>query len=155
MNVELVVATDENGLIGADNKLPWHCPRDLARFREITSGHTVLMGRKTWESLPSKFRPLPNRKNVVITTNPNYAAQGAHIITSLDELIDLDEPIMVIGGETIYRLLYDCASVIHLTLIHGTYEGDAYFNIPKDDWLLEVVETHDECTFYRLTRNQK
>ena len=123
----LIAAVAQNGVIGADNRLPWRLPDDLRRFRALTIGHTVVMGRRTWESLP---RPLTDRQNVVITRQRGYAANGAQVVDSLDAALaaaTLPPPVCCIGGGEIYRLAMAHATIVHLTLIARDFAGDTTF----------------------------
>ncbi|BBY16537.1 dihydrofolate reductase [Mycolicibacterium litorale] len=101
MSVGLIWAQSTSGVIGRDGGIPWHLPEDLARFKELTLGHPVVMGRLTWESLPAKVRPLPGRKNIVLTRNADYLADGAEVVTTLDDALS-DDDTWVIGGERVY-----------------------------------------------------
>jgi dihydrofolate reductase len=100
VTVRLVWAQSAGGVLGMDGRLPWHLPEDLRRFRELTLGSTVVMGRRTWESLPARVRPLPGRKNVVLTRQADYVAPGAEVVTSLENVLTLDA--WVIGGAEVY-----------------------------------------------------
>ena len=122
-----------NGVIGRNNELPWRLPGDLRYFKRITLGKPVLMGRKTWESIG---RPLPGRANIVITRQAGYAAQGAQVVKTIDEALELAtaaavdagaEELMVIGGAEIYRLALPRASRLYVTEVHAEVEGDAFF----------------------------
>ena len=125
--VSILVATDERGGIGRDGGLPWHLPNDLKRFKALTMGKPIVMGRKTWESIG---RPLPGRFNIVVTRQPGYTAPGATVVGSLDAAIsvagDVGE-ICVIGGAEVYRLALPRTGLIHLTRIHATVPADTYF----------------------------
>src|SRR3954453_13745644 len=102
--VSIVVAKSRNRVIGRDGRLPWHLPADLRRFRELTSGANVVMGRRTYESLPEKFRPLPNRRNLVLSRDPSYAVPGAEVFPDLDSAVaSCGGDCFVIGGEVAYR----------------------------------------------------
>lgn len=101
MSIELVWAQSLSGVIGRDNAIPWRVPEDMARFKELTMGHTVLMGRLTWESLPAKFRPLPGRRNVVLSRDPGYVAEGAEVITALPD--DFDGWVIGVPSSTRWR----------------------------------------------------
>ena len=117
-NLSIIVAVSENNAIGKDNNLLWHISEDLKHFKEITSGHSVLMGRKTFESLGKK---LPNRRNIVITRNPDYTAEGCEMASSLEDAVRLcagEEEVFVIGGGEIYRQARDMASKLYLTVVH-------------------------------------
>ncbi|MBX6393717.1 MAG: dihydrofolate reductase, partial [Burkholderiales bacterium] len=125
--ISLLVAVSDNGLIGRDNQLPWHLPADLKRFKRLSLGKPVLMGRKTWESLG---RPLPERRNIVITRNRDYRAPGAEVTGSLEEAIRLAgdaEEIMVIGGAEIFRLALPLADRMYYTHVHTVMDGDTFF----------------------------
>ena len=107
-NISLIVAISENQVIGKNNKLAWNLPDDMNYFSSITSGHSVIMGRKNWESIPDKYRPLPNRRNIVVTRNKNYKAKKAEIVGSIEKAIKIsrnnsDEEIFIIGGGEIYK----------------------------------------------------
>lgn len=133
-----ILAMSENHVIGKENQLPWHMPADMRHFREITSGHIVLMGRKTYESIG---KPLPNRTNIVLTRHPQYQAPGCTIVPSIIEALKFVEThsqekqeIFVIGGAEIYHLLLPYCNRIYLTLIHHHFDGDVYFPViePRD-----------------------
>lgn len=142
--MELIVALTENSVIGSGGDMPWHLPADLAHFKKITTGNTILMGRRTWESIG---RPLPNRLNIVLTRQEDYIANGATVIHSLDELgtIETVGTIFIIGGGELYKNTLDRVDKIHLTRIHATIEGDTFF--PKIDdsiWLREQSTKHQK-----------
>jgi dihydrofolate reductase len=135
MLISLVAAMDQNGVIGAEGALPWRLPDDMRRFREITWGKPVVMGRKTYESLPERFRPLPGRRNIVLTRQAGYAAPGCTRVHSVEAALEAagDAPeVMVIGGAELYAQLLPRAGRIYLTLVDGAFAGDAYF--PPLDW---------------------
>jgi dihydrofolate reductase len=126
--IALVLAMADNGVIGAQGALPWRLPDDMRRFKAITMGKPVVMGRKTWDSLPKK--PLPGRTNIVITRDRAFRAEGAVVVHSLDEALaraegEQPEEIMIIGGAEIYLAALLRADVIHLTQVHGDFAGDA------------------------------
>jgi dihydrofolate reductase len=139
--ITLIVAMAENGVIGAGNRLPWHLPADLQRFRSITMGKPILMGRRTHESIG---RPLPGRKNIVLTTDPAYRAEGCTVVHGIEEALrEADgEEIMVIGGSALYREFLPLADRIHLTQIHRPFEGDTFFP-PFDPGAWRAVERID------------
>lgn len=120
-------------VIGNDDKLIWNIPEDLKRFKELTLGHPVIMGRKTWESLPEQFRPLPGRTNIVVTRQDIYPAPGATVAHSLEEAMDVairsegSEEVFVIGGGILYREAYEHASRLYLTLVEDDAPGDTSF----------------------------
>ena len=144
MNLALVVACAENRVIGRDGDLPWRLPDDLRRFRRLTTGHAILMGRRTWESLG---RPLPERRNVVVT-QARIEVAGVEAFSSLgaalEAVADDPEP-FVIGGEALYAAALPQATRIHRTSVHAAVEGDAFF--PEVDWKewKRVFEEHHEA----------
>ena len=128
--LSLIAAVAKNRAIGKDNKLLWHLPEDMRHFRETTRGKPVIMGRKTWESLPDSFRPLPGRHNIVVSRNPAYQAPGATLVASLKEALlkaGKDEEAFVIGGEEIYHQAMPIAQKLYLTEINQDFDGDAFF----------------------------
>lgn len=139
----LVVAIAENNAIGKDNQLLWHLPADLKHFKNITSGHTIIMGRKTYDSIG---KPLPNRRNIVITRQENLTIEGVEVVNSLTEALSLcenDIEVYVIGGAQIYEEAIHLADKIYLTTVHQSFEGDAYFpEIDENTWLETEKETH-------------
>jgi dihydrofolate reductase len=141
MRITLVVAVSDNGVIGRNGGLPWRLPEDLRRFRELTLGKPVLMGRRTYESIG---RPLPGRRNVVISGRPGLEIDGCEVAASPEEalaLIDEAGEAMVIGGEAIYRHFLPQAQRIHRTRVHATVEGDAFFpELDGKDWRLVASE---------------
>ena len=127
--INLIFARAANGVIGKDNSMPWHLPEDLAHFKRLTQGSPVIMGRKTWDSLPPRFRPLPGRSNIVITRQADWQAEGAVRAGSLQEALHLsgDVPeVWVIGGAEIYRQAEPLAVRAEVTEIAKDFEGDAY-----------------------------
>ncbi len=125
--VALIAAIAANRIIGAGNRIPWHLAADLRRFRALTIGHAVIMGRKTWESLP---HALPDRQNIIVTRQRGYAAERAEIAASFDEalsLVRLPEPVFCIGGGELYRAALPRADTLHLTEIARDFDGDAEF----------------------------
>lgn len=134
--VAIVVAVSNNGVIGRDGGLPWRLPTDLRRFRELTTGHAVVMGRRTYESLPERFRPLPDRRNLVLSGDPAYRADGAEVFASLDAALDAcDRDCFVIGGAATYAQALPAAQRVHLTRVACEIEGDAFFApLPEQDW---------------------
>lgn len=124
MKIIIIAALNENRVIGKDGKLPWHISDDLKRFKSLTVGHTVLMGRKTYESIG---KPLPNRRNVVITSGQISEIETYNSIEIALERLKDEEKIFVIGGGTIYAQLLDKADCLYLTIVHNKIEGDTYF----------------------------
>lgn len=136
--IAIVVAHSANRVIGREGGLPWRLPSDLRRFRELTSGHTVLMGRRTYESLPDAFRPLPDRRNLVLSGDPGYRAEGAEVFASLrDALAACEGDCFVIGGEVTYRDALPLCERLYATEIEGEIEGDAFFpDLDPAEWSL-------------------
>ncbi|MCC8019217.1 MAG: dihydrofolate reductase [Rikenellaceae bacterium] len=127
--ISIIVAVAQNGVIGGDNRLLWHIPEDLRRFKAITTGHPVVMGRKTFESLG---RPLPDRSNVIITRNPDYRAEGAAVASSLEKAVDMfpaEEEVFIIGGGEIYRQAMPLSDRLYITEVLHNYEGDTVFPV--------------------------
>ena len=127
--LSIIVAVAENNVIGKDNKLIWHLPEDLKRFKRLTTGHTIIMGRKTFESLG---RILPNRKHVILCNDMEMNIDDENVeiledISMLKEYIDSEEEHFIIGGATIYKILRPYANKLYLTLIHEEFDGDVYF----------------------------
>ena len=135
MRLSIVVAMDDNRLIGKDNMLPWHLPADLAYFKKITTGKSILMGRKTYDSIG---KPLNNRRNIVITRNPEILIPGCEVVPNIDEalLITSEETeVMVIGGASLCQQLLPKVSRLYITKIEGEFDGDVYFpDYDKADW---------------------
>jgi len=135
MKLSLIAALSSNRVIGLNNRMPWHLPADLKRFKAITWGKPLLMGRKTHESIG---RPLPGRHNIVLSANPDYQAEGCSVAHSLEEAMALAGEageLMVIGGATLYERLLPQASLLYLTLIEREFDGDTYFpSFSPEDW---------------------
>ena len=128
-NLSIIVAIAQNGAIGKDNDLLWHLSSDLKRFKKLTTGHPVVMGRRTWDSLPKK--PLPGRQNIVMTNNPDFKAEGAEVIHSINDLFkllkDCDDEVFVMGGAAIYQALLPFTNRLYITRVYRDYEADVYF----------------------------
>lgn len=126
MILSIIVAAAENNVIGRDNGLIWKLSADLKHFKALTTGHTIIMGRKTFESIG---RPLPNRRNVIISRNPAYRAEGCEVVESIDDalkLVEDENESFIVGGGTIYKALWDRAERIYLTRVHTRAEGDTF-----------------------------
>lgn len=164
MSISLIVATTISGVIGKDNRLPWHLPEDLKFFKQTTTGHKIIMGRKTYESIG---KPLPNRENIVLTQNKNFSAPGIKIVHDAKQLImecqQSSEEIFVIGGSNIYLLCLSHADKIYQTLIHlgpgPEIEGDAYFppfekqfRLAKQGPILSAADSELKYQFNEWTR---
>lgn len=136
VSVALIWAEARGGVIGDGGGIPWHLAEDLAHFRELTGGSTVVMGRKTWDSLPERFRPLPGRRNIVVTRDTGWAADGAHVVHSLaDALVTSpDETVWVIGGGEIYRQALPYADWVEITEVDLDQDGDTRAPETGDGW---------------------
>lgn len=150
--ISLIVAHDINRVIGHENKMPWHLPGELQYFKEQTMGKPMIMGRKTFDSIG---RPLPGRRNIVITRNVDYQAEGIEVAASLEEALKLagtEKEVMIIGGEQIFRMALPIADRLYITQIEHEFIGDTFFPIYDNEWKLtsesEPVETPDG---YRYT----
>jgi dihydrofolate reductase len=141
----MIVAATENGVIGKDGKMPWRLPAESAYFRNTTTGHPVITGRKNYEAMG---RPLPNRLNVVITRSTDYKVpDGVIVVHSLEEALDIPvvkaaDEVFIIGGAQIYDEAMPRAGKLYLTTLHTTMEGDTFFRYNPDDWQLEWSEHH-------------
>lgn len=127
--VSIIAAIGENRELGRDNKLLWHIPEDFARFKKVTSGHPVIMGRTTFESIR---KPLPGRTNIIVTRNMDYKAEGCRICNSLDDAIEVakqidNSEIFIIGGGQIYEQGIKCADKLYLTIVEGKFDADTFF----------------------------
>ena len=141
--ITIIAAAGSNNELGKDNDLVWHLPKDFKRFKKLTTGHHIIMGRKTFQSFP---KPLPNRVHIVITRNTDYHPEGAIIVHSMSEALELaknDSQIFIIGGGEIYKLGMKIADKIELTRVNSSFEADTFFpEIPSDDWKLSSEEFH-------------
>ena len=138
--IGLIWAQSRNGVIGRDGQMPWHIPEDMAHFRAVTTGATVVMGRRTWESLPPKFRPLPGRRNVVLSRQPSYDAPGAETVMTLADALAIAGDIWVIGGGAVYVEALPFADRLSITDVDGEYGGDTYAPELGADWTLDAAE---------------
>ncbi|MBS1951160.1 MAG: Dihydrofolate reductase [Cytophagales bacterium] len=149
MIISLIAAVSKNGVIGKNNALPWHLPDDMKYFMQTTKGHHTLMGRKNYESIPEKFRPLPNRINILITRNKSYAASGCIVVNDFQKGIETaqaDNPqeIFIIGGAEIYKQGLPLADKLYLTEIDAEIDGDSFFPpFDKSKWK-ELSRIHHE-----------
>jgi dihydrofolate reductase len=136
--VALIWAQAANGVIGDRGRLPWHLPEDLARFRALTTGGTVVMGRATWESLPQRVRPLPDRRNVVLTRQRGWQAPGAVVAASVEEALDVAEgPVWVIGGAQVFEAAIPFADRLEVTELGSAFDGDVHAPAVDGGWRLE------------------
>ena len=142
MKIFLIAAMASNRVIGLENRLPWHLPADLRRFKQLTMGHTVVMGRKTFDSIG---RPLPGRSNVVVTRQEGYAPQGVRVVHSIEEALRTSQgdEIFVAGGGDIFQQVLPVADRLYLTIIEEAFPGDAYFpEYDESQWRLVDREDH-------------
>jgi dihydrofolate reductase len=135
-SVALIWAQARDRVIGASGGLPWHLPEDLALFRSLTTGSTVVMGRRTWESLPERFRPLPGRTNVVLTSDPRWSAEGARRAGSVAEVLDDGGPLWVIGGGAVYAAFLPHADRLVVTDVDVAVDGDTWAPAIGPEWRL-------------------
>ena len=145
MGLNLIFARARRGVIGHHNTLPWHLPEDLAHFKQTTLGQPVVMGRKTWESLPPKFRPLPGRTNIVVTRQTNWEAEGAVVAHSIQEAIShcpTDAEVWVIGGAEVYAQAMPLATRAVVTEINADFEGDAFAPTFDATWQETTRSSH-------------
>jgi len=141
--ISLIAAMAKNRVIGINNEMPWHLPADLRHFKALTVGKPIIMGRKTWESLPGL---LPDRPHIVVTRKPNYQANGCQVVHSIDEALaaagDVPE-VMIVGGAAFYSAMLPQADRIYLTLVETTVEGDAFFpDYNPEQWQVTAQEKH-------------
>lgn len=152
MKVALIVAVDNENGIGKNNDLMWHLPDDMCFFKEKTTGHVVVMGRKNWDSIPAKFRPLPNRDNAVLTRNLAFSESGCKVFNSLEECFSeystvSDKKVFIIGGGEVYKLALESGYVteMFITHVHKSFGADTFFPaFSIEDWTIETVLTHDK-----------
>ena len=154
MRLSIIVAVSENGIIGKDNQLIWHLPADLKFFKETTKGHAVIMGRKNFESIPEKFRPLPGRTNIIVSRDRNYKADGCILVHSIEDAIAYaksinEEEAFIIGGGEIYKQSMDLIDCLYITRVHSNFDGDTYFKPDLRLWK-KISERH-----YRADDNNK
>jgi len=136
VTVSLIWAQARDGVIGADGQLPWRLPEDLALFRELTTGSAVVMGRRTWESLPDRFRPLPGRTNVVLTSDPEWTAEGAHRAGGVAEVLGEHPSVWVIGGGVVYAAFLPHADRLVVTEVDLEADGDTWAPTIGPEWTL-------------------
>ena len=146
MSVALIWAQARNGVIGVDGGLPWHLPEDMALFRRLTMGATVVMGRRTWESLPDRFRPLPGRTNVVLTGDRQWSADGARPASSVEEVLAGHESFWVIGGGAVYTAFLPHADRLVVTEVDVVVDGDTFAPEVGGEWRLDERTPADGWT---------
>ncbi|MCB0338452.1 MAG: dihydrofolate reductase [Bdellovibrionales bacterium] len=160
MKIAAIAAMARNRVIGKNNQLPWHLPEDMEHFKKLTQGATVLMGRKTYESLPPRFRPLPNRKNIVISNNPEKLDLGTEVQvwSSLRDPLTKwqgqsgEDTLWIIGGAKVYAETVSFWDEIYLTVVFGEFEGDAFFPEIGPEFELVDETPGKECVFQRFQR---
>lgn len=163
MKICAIVAMDQGRVIGYQNTIPWHLPEDLKRFSSLTRGQTVLMGRKTYESLPEQYRPLPNRKNIVVTRNPEQLSIDHEVEIISDPVayvealksgeLSIDtEFLWVIGGQQVYELLLPLCDELFITRVKGNHSGDAFFPEFEHEFQLTESEAGQGFAFERYSR---
>lgn len=148
MEIALIYARAANGVIGKDGSMPWHLPEDLAHFKGLTQGNPVIMGRKTWDSLPARFRPLPGRRNIVVTRQENWNENGVQRASNLGEALQLcesSETVWVIGGAQIYALALPLADRVEVTEIGRAFEGDTFAPALGPEWRESAREAHSSA----------
>jgi dihydrofolate reductase len=144
--ISLIVAASENDVIGLPGRmLPWRLTSDLRHFREITTGHPVIMGRKTYDTIG---RPLPNRQNIIVTRNPDFKADGIQVVSSLAEALKLaqsfdDKEFFIGGGGSLYEQAMPFATKLYLTRVHAEVSGSVYFRMPESEWALVSRQDHE------------
>lgn len=155
MKLSIIVAVAENHVIGRDNQLIWHLPKDLKQFKNLTTGHPIIMGRKTFESIG---KPLPNRTSIIISRNTNFAAEGCIVVNSLEDAIleaqkIESEEAFIIGGAEIYKIAFPLSDKIYLTRVYHNFEGDTFFPvIDLDTWqeTKRLINEIDEKNLYEF-----
>ncbi|MFA7314881.1 MAG: dihydrofolate reductase [Candidatus Magasanikbacteria bacterium] len=154
--LSLIAAVSSNNCIGKNNALPWDIPEDLKHFKDITDGHAVLMGQNTWESIPEKFRPLPNRKNIVLTKEKDYKVPGnVDVYNSIDEALEKykNKDLFVIGGASIYAQTINKVDQLFITEVHQFVDGDTFFpEIDKNVWKEVSREKHEGFDFVNYSK---
>jgi len=159
--LSIIVAISSNRVIGVNNTLPWHISEDLKHFKSLTTGHTIIMGRKTYESIG---RPLPNRRNIVISRNTEASYEGAEVVHSIEDAFSIcknDNEVFVIGGSNIYEQALSLVDYIYITEIKKSFSGDAFFpEINKQMWIESSRENHItndglEFSFVKYQKNTK
>lgn len=159
----MIAAAAENNALGKDNEMVWHLPDDFKRFKQLTTGHHIIMGRKTFESFP---KPLPNRTHIIITRQKDYHPENCIVVDSMEKAIEKapkNEDVFIIGGGEIYNLGLPYADKIELTKVHSEFEADAFFpEINSDEWELSKEEFHPkdekhnfDFTFQTFTRKNR
>lgn len=160
MTLSILVAHDQNRVIGKDNQLPWHLPNDLKHVKKLSTGNTLVMGRKTYESIG---KPLPNRRNVVLTSNSAFHPEGVDVIHDLNEIYDLPGHVFIFGGQTLFEEFIDKVDDMYITVIEDKFQGDTFFPpYTFENWEVESAvkgELDDKntipYTFLHLVRKKQ
>ena len=135
MTLSILVAHDKQRVIGYQNQLPWHLPNDLKHVKQLSTGHTLVMGRKTFESIG---KPLPNRRNVVLTNNHSFKHEGVDVIHSIEEINDIPGQVFIFGGQTLFEEMIDKVDDMYITVVDGKFQGDTFFPpYTFEDWEVE------------------
>ena len=135
MTLSILVAHDKQRVIGNQNQLPWHLPNDLKHVKQLSTGHTLVMGRKTFESIG---KPLPNRRNVVLTNNHSFKHEGVDVIHSIEEINDIPGQVFIFGGQTLFEEMIDKVDDMYITVVDGKFQGDTFFPpYTFEDWEVE------------------
>ena len=152
----IIAAVAKNGVIGKDGKIPWHIKKDFQHFKELTSGYPVIMGRKTWESLPDNAKPLPGRENIVLTFNKDYNPPGTIIKYSFEDALEHckdKKKAFICGGASVYKIGLKVADRLELTRVNKDYDGDTYFpEVDWNEWDLVKEENHEDYSFVSYAR---
>ena len=138
MTLSILVAHDQQRVIGYKNALPWHIPNDLKHVKQLSTGHTLVMGRKTFESIG---KPLPNRKNVVLTRDNNFKPDGVEVIHTIDDIYNLEGHVFIFGGQTLFEVMIDKVDDMYITVVDGKHQGDTFFPpYTFEDWTVVSSE---------------
>lgn len=138
MTLSILVAHDQQRVIGYKNALPWHIPNDLKHVKQLSTGHTFVMGRKTFESIG---KPLPNRKNVVLTRDNNFKPDGVEVIHTIDDIYNLEGHVFIFGGQTLFEVMIDKVDDMYITVVDGKHQGDTFFPpYTFEDWTVVSSE---------------
>lgn len=138
MTLSILVAHDQQRVIGYKNALPWHIPNDLKHVKQLSTGHTLVMGRKTFESIG---KPLPNRKNVVLTRDKNFKPDGVEVIHTIDDIYNLEGHVFIFGGQTLFDVMIDKVDDMYITVVDGKHQGDTFFPpYTFEDWTVASSE---------------
>lgn len=138
MTLSILVAHDQQRVIGYKNALPWHIPNDLKHVKQLSTGHTLVMGRKTFESIG---KPLPNRKNIVLTRDNNFKPDGVEVIHTIDDIYNLEGHVFIFGGQTLFEVMIDKVDDMYITVVDGKHQGDTFFPpYTFEDWTVASSE---------------